>query len=98
MGNGSQQRHRRQGQDRRDRMRLRALKRGVSKRENYVKINAGRLYRKQSVGKMGGEKDALGCWDNDRKRKQKRTVIRRGKNCSSVHPEMYNKHTQTGPK
>lgn len=54
--------------------------------------------RKQIVGKMGGKKDALDCWDNERKRKQKRTVIRRGKNCSSVHPEMYDKYIETAPK
>ena len=44
----------------------------------------GDYRRKQSVGKMGsgdGGKNALDCWDNERKRKQKRTVIRRGKNC-----------------
>lgn len=53
--------------------------------------------RRKQMG-QDGEKDALDCWDDERKRKQKRAVVRRGKNHSSVHPEVYDKSTETGPK
>lgn len=58
--------------------------------------NAGRLKRKQSVGKVE-VKDVLGCWDNRRKRKQSRTVIKRTTNCSSIHPDLY-EYRETSPK
>lgn len=62
------------------------------------RLMQGDYRRKQSVGKMRRGKNALDCWDNERKSKQRRTVIRRGKNCSSIHPEMYDKCTEASPK
>jgi len=73
----------------------------VSIRENYLQINAGRLQEKTERGLDGAKRDALDCWENERKRKQRRTVIRRGKTCSSVHPEApseYSRYTETSPK